>query len=190
MNNTTKLNSDVIQLWARILNQLPNARLLIFRHTIKGIAKRNLENILLESGITKERYTLRSTLPPGDSHLSLYNEIDITLDPFPWNGHITTFESLWMGTPVITLYGDRHAARMCASVLNSVDLTEYIARTQNEYIEIATRLAGQPETLTKLGTQLQKRLMQSQICDGKAFAQRIEYAFRNIWSRWCENTTL
>lgn len=186
LNNCAKLNHEVIVLWGKILDQTPNARLLIFRDTIKTIAKKKLETMLLEGGIPKERYTLQNTLPSGESHLNVYNEVDIALDPFPWNGHITTFESLWMGTPVITLYGNRHAARMCASVLDTIGLKEYIARTRNEYIEIATRLASQPETLSRLGAQLRNRVIQSQICNGKAFTKRVEHAFRDIWSHWCQ----
>ena len=90
-----------------------------------------------------------------------------------------------MGVPVVTLRGDRHAGRVGASLLSQIGLTDLIADSVEEYVEIAVALAGDPERLDDLRRSLRPRLAASPLCDGRAFARKIEAAFRHMWQRWC-----
>ena len=91
-----------------------------------------------------------------------------------------------MGVPVVTLRGDRHASRVGASLLRQVGLTDWIAGTMDDYLEIAAKLAGAPSLLTELRHSLRWRVATSPLCDGVAFARKIEATFRAMWLHWCE----
>jgi predicted O-linked N-acetylglucosamine transferase (SPINDLY family) len=112
--------------------------------------------------------------------------VDIGLDPFPYNGTTTTCEALWMGAPVVTLRGDRHAGRVGASLLSQIGLTDLIAYSVEEYVEIALALAGNPGRLDDLHRALRLRMAASPLCDGRAFARKMEAAFRTMWQYWCD----
>jgi protein O-GlcNAc transferase len=139
-----------------------------------------------ERGVAAERVELLAWLPDAAAHLAVYHRVDIALDPFPYNGTTTTCEALWMGVPVVTLRGDRHAGRVGASLLGQVGLTDLIGNSVEEYVEIAHALAGNPARLNELRRALRPRLAASPLCDGGAFARKTEAAFRRMWQRWCE----
>jgi predicted O-linked N-acetylglucosamine transferase (SPINDLY family) len=120
-----------------------------------------------------------------DEHMAIYHQIDVALDPFPYNGTTTTCEALWMGVPVVTLAGQSHAGRVGVSILNQIDLKECIAANQDEYLAIATRLAGNLDELAKLRNGLRERMMMSSLCDATGFTRMIEGAYREMWREWC-----
>ena len=103
--------------------------------------------------------------------------MDIGLDPFPYNGTTTTCEALWMGVPVITLRGNRHAGRVGASLLTRVGLQELIAENAAQYVEIGTQLAKDLDGLSKLKNSLRARMQASPLCDGKKFTGVMEDSF-------------
>ncbi len=121
---------------------------------------------------------------PGD-HLRLYERIDLALDPFPYNGTTTTCEALWMGVPVLTLAGQRHAARVGASLLGGLGLDAYVAPSVEEYIARAVALARAPAALNALRRELRARMAASALCDGPRFVLALETVYRQIWQRWC-----
>ncbi len=118
-------------------------------------------------------------------HLAAYGEVDVLLDTFPVGGHATACEALWMGVPVLTLYGSRHAGRMVSSVLTCLGLTEWVARTPEEFVKRGLEIAGDPGRLVALRSRLRERLESSPLCDGAAFTRRLEEAYRQMWQRWC-----
>ena len=94
-----------------------------------------------DRGILPERFDLTS-VQGSLRHLHDYAQVDIALDAFPWNGHTTACEAVWMGVPVITLYGDRYAGRMAASTLTALDLAELIAHSPKEFVSLAADWSG------------------------------------------------
>jgi len=122
----------------------------------------------------------------GD-HLSLYNETDIALDPFPFTGSTTTFEALWMGVPVVSLAGSTFMGRWTASMLHAVKLEELIAHSADEYVGIAARLARDPARLSALRAGLRERVLHSSICDEQRTVRYFERALRAVWQRWCRS---
>jgi predicted O-linked N-acetylglucosamine transferase (SPINDLY family) len=186
LQNLAKLNMEVIALWCRLLRAVPTARLLIFRSTLSEEAKRFLRGQFRLRGIDDNRIELARTMNTGaGGHLDVYGSVDISLDTVPWNGHTTTCESLWMGVPMITLYGTRHAGRMAASVLTRLELADLIARTPEEFIEIGARLAGNFDGLARLRRELRERMRSSALCDGATFTRTLEDTYRRLWTRWC-----
>jgi predicted O-linked N-acetylglucosamine transferase (SPINDLY family) len=189
-NNPAKLSDATLDTWARLLDRLPQARLLLKGLPFTDAATRALFlSRLGERGVTAERVELVAWLQSNAAHLALYDRVDIALDPFPYNGTTTTCEALWMGVPVVTLRGDRHAGRVGASLLTQADLTDWIAGSIEDYLEIAVTLAGDPAELKDLRRLLRPRLVSSSLCNCRAFARKIEAAYRTMWQHWCERTS-
>ena len=188
-NSPAKLSPSTLNVWARLLTRLPDARLLLKGKPFADAATGALFRARLgERGIAAERVELMGWVPGTTSHLALYDRVDIALDPFPYNGTTTTCEALWMGVPVVTLRGTRHAGRVGASLLTQVGLGEWIASSVEEYLQIAMALAKDPVQLSELHRTLRPRLAASSLCDGRAFARKIEATYRTMWQHWCETT--
>ena len=186
-NNPAKLSDATLDTWARLLDRLPQARLLLKGLPFTDAATRALFlSRLVEREVAAERVELVGWLQSNAAHMALYDRVDIALDPFPYNGTTTTCETLWMGVPVVTLRGSCHAGRVGASLLTQADLTDWIAGSMEDYLEIAATLAGDPAQLKDLRRSLRPRLASSSLCNGRAFARKIEAAYRAMWQRWCE----
>jgi protein O-GlcNAc transferase len=184
-NSPAKLSAATLDAWAQVLARLPQVRLLLKGKPFADAATRALYlDRLAERGVAPERVELVAWLP-DQAHLALYDRIDIALDPFPYNGTTTTCEALWMGVPVVTLRGDRHAGRVGASLFTTVGLSDLIAGSVEDYLEIAVALAGDPARLTTLRGSLRPRVAASELCDAPGFARKVEAAYRIMWRRWC-----
>lgn len=187
-NNLAKINVKVIDLWAEVLKAVPSSRLVIFRDTLKGTLVGYFLEQFAKRGIGKERIDLGGEVSRDTGHLSLYEKVDIALDPFPWAGHATTCEALWMGVPVITLAADRHAGRMSASSLTQAGLSHLVATSYEAFIRIARELAGDVDSLETLRMDLRRKIQASPLCDGKTFTRELEEAFFMMWKRWCSKS--
>jgi len=189
-NNFAKTGPDVLAAWARILEAVPESRLLlktaIFTDTR---ARREIGARLAEAGLPSGRVTLLARQPDRGDHLTLYGRADIALDTFPYNGTTTTCEALWMGVPVVTLAGDRHAGRVGASLLAGLGLADLVAADAEDYVAVAAALAENGARRAALRAGLRDRMAASALCDGPGFARRIEAAYRDIWRHWCDQTT-
>jgi predicted O-linked N-acetylglucosamine transferase (SPINDLY family) len=108
----------------------------------------------------------------------------VGLDPFPYNGHTTMLDSLWMGVPAITLAGRTAVGRGGASILSNAGLPGWIAGTPREYLEIAVRWAGDLAGLGALRAGLRGRMQSSPLMDGRRFAADVQAAFRRMWTSW------
>src|SRR5262249_10896293 len=160
-------------------------RILVFRNTLTGEAREYLSARFAERRIPANRFDIRNALAVGRDHRTVYGEIDISLDSIPWCGHTTACESLWMGVPMITLSGDRHAGRMGASVLSCVGVPQWIAGTQEEYLSIAVELANDCEQLAHWRHRLRQQMIESPLCDGRGFTRNLEATYRALWQKWC-----
>jgi predicted O-linked N-acetylglucosamine transferase (SPINDLY family) len=185
LHKLEKLNAYVLDLWCRIMRDVPSAQLLVSRNTLHGQTAANLRRQFADRGVDADRLAFQRVEAVNLQHMRLYHEIDVALDPFPWNGHTTACEALWMGVPVIALRGRRHAARMVASVLTATGLTDWLAETPDDYHRCAVELAGDWTRLADLRARLRDRVQASPLCDGAAFTRDLEAAFREMWHRWC-----
>ena len=184
-NNTAKLTSEVVRIWARLLKTIPGSRLFLKSQGFSDeITREHFRSQFAERGITPD-CLLFSGQSPRDEYLAAYHDVDIGLDPFPFNGGTTTVEALWMGVPVISMRGDRFVSRMGASILSTVGLGEYVADNEEDYIAKATTLASDLTRLAELRSQLRTQLLNSPLCDGPGFTRDLESAYRTMWKAWC-----
>jgi protein O-GlcNAc transferase len=179
-----RLNNGLLDQWASLLASMPVSRILIMRTTLKGSSLERVFSRFDSRGIDRSRVIIRDKVPSG-GHLAVYREIDIFLDSFPWSGHTTACEALWMGVPVVSLRGDRHAGRMVSSVLSCLDMKDCIADTKADYLAVAQGLASNIDKLEKLRATLRDRVAASPLCDGKTFTAGLERAYRTMWREWC-----
>jgi predicted O-linked N-acetylglucosamine transferase (SPINDLY family) len=180
LNQAAKLSPRCLATWARILQRLPEARLLLRARAYgdAGVARRFAE-AFARHGVSPERIELRGWA--SSAHLEAYGEIDIALDPFPYGGVITSCEALWMGVPAIALEGERVLGRYTAVFLKSLGLSELAAGDPEAYVEAAVALASDPERLAGLRAGLRRRMSASRLCNPTAFARQLEEAYRAMW---------
>jgi protein O-GlcNAc transferase len=186
LHTLAKLNSDVLDHWCRVLQALPESRVLIFRDSLSGEMRQVMELEFLHRGIAADRIELRHQVSREQGHLVVYHDIDIALDAFPWSGHTTTCEALWMGVPVITLRGRRHAGRLSSSVLTSAGHPEWIAENPDQTIDLAVKLAGDLPALARTRADLRAAVAASPLCDATAFTRGLEQTYRTLWRDWCK----
>ncbi len=185
-NNLSKVTDGVIELWSTLLQECPDARLLLkSRQLADESVRQRIVKAFQLNGIDEERLDLRARLADRQHHLALYNEVDVALDTFPYNGTTTTCEALWMGVPVITLVGALHAGRVGASLLRQLDLTDWIAHSPDEYVALVLSVAALPPERRIL----REWIAASGLTDGEGFAGRFEEALRGIWRSYCERDT-
>jgi predicted O-linked N-acetylglucosamine transferase (SPINDLY family) len=182
LNHFRKVNDGVLRVWARVLAALPRSRLLLL--SPQGRARDHVRSILASTGVEPDRidFVDRCGRP---EYLRRYCDIDVGLDVFPYNGHTTSLDALWMGVPVVTLAGETVVGRAGASQAVRVDLPELIATTPDEYVRIASALASDLEHLAELRGTLRDRLKRSVFMDGAGFARDLESAYRNVWRSYC-----
>ncbi len=184
-NNLAKVTPQVIALWAKVLAAVPGARLLLKTKALDDPdAQAWYRELTAAAGIAPERLMLAGGAPHAEL-LAAYGEVDITLDPFPYSGGLTTTESLWMGVPVITLSGETFAGRHSTSHLANVGLPELIAATPQDYVAIAAGLADDRDRLAGLRASLRARMAASPICDAQRYTRNLEAAYRAMWRAWC-----
>lgn len=184
-NNVVKINDRVLGLWARILREIPESRLIVMA-VEPGRPRDRLSAIFGQEGIGSDRIDFRSRCP-GEDYLLAHNEADVALDPFPYNGGTTSFDSLAMGVPFVTLAGDRPAGRSGVSILSNIGLQHLIARDTHQYVGIAKQLVGDPENLRTLRLSMRARLRASPLCDIDRFTRNLESLYRQWWKQWCDS---
>jgi len=187
-NHLPKITSDVVGVWSTILKLIPNSRLVLKSGPLldENISVK-CRNMFVDRGISRDRLDLFGGQPSREEHLGMYSRIDIGLDPFPYNGTTTTCEALWMGVPVICLRGDRHAARVGASIMHHAGLPELVADSRDEYIDLARTFAGDMQRLAKLRNTLRRKMRESVLMDLPLFTETLESAYRKMWIAWCES---
>lgn len=175
-NNFAKVTDEVLTLWKEILDAVPNSRLVI-KNKICSIddGRKILIDRLRSFNFPVEKVELRRY---SKSYLDEYNEIDIALDTFPYNGGLTTCEALYMGVPVVTLRGDFHGAKIGASILTAAGLPELIAQDSQEYIKKAVELAG--GNFSTYHKNLREKVSNSALMDTQKYMAKLEKLFLEI----------
>ncbi len=178
----SKFTGALFEAWGELLGRLSHARLLLKgRDFDETEVREHLLRRMGAAGVPLERVALLPRTADTASHLARYGDIDVALDTFPYVGTTTTCEALWMGRPVVTLCGDRHAARVGASLLTAVGRPEWIARDAGEYVRIATTLALEPAPLAAASAGLRGQMEASPLLDHAGQAARWMSALRQCW---------
>lgn len=181
-NNFCKVTEPALRLWADLLRDLPNSRLLL--HTLEGEHRERVRTLFTSVGVSPDRLEFVG-FQPMDAFFRLHHRIDVALDPFPYSGGTTTCDALWMGVPVVTLAGQTAVGRAGVSLLSNVGLPQLIARTPDEYVTIAQGLASDLPRLAELRATLRQRMSTSPLMDADRFASEMLAAYRMAWQEWC-----
>ena len=186
LNKPIKANAGVMAVWAKILSAVPGSRLALLASELDrdGHPQSMLTGQFAELGIDPARVLL---IPSSSRarYLEAYGQIDIALDPWPYNGHTTTLDALWMGVPVVALDWPTHVGRESSCALKLLGLTDCVAHNADHYASIAAAKAADLQALTELRLTLRERMQRSCLCDGAALTRRVEENYRNVWRNWC-----
>ena len=148
-------------------------------------AKNHVEEQFAKHGIGIDRLILEGG-EPQKQFMESHSRCDIALDPHPYAGGLTTCEALWMGVPVVTLPGETFAGRHAATHLYNAGLPDWIAKDEQDYIDIAEKWANDLEGLAELRAGLREQVANSPLTDGPRFARNLEKALRFMWEDWCD----
>jgi protein O-GlcNAc transferase len=180
-NSFRKVHAGVLALWARVLREVPGARLLLLAepHVRAGVLR-----TLAEGGVSADRVDFLARASHRE-YLERYRRIDIGLDTFPFAGGTTTLDAAWMGVPVVTLSGDTALQRAGLCIAMNLGLPDLVARREDEFIARAVALAADTQRLGQLRAELRTRLQASRLMDAPRFARSLESAYRSAWRRYC-----
>jgi predicted O-linked N-acetylglucosamine transferase (SPINDLY family) len=184
-NNPQKISSRTLDAWARILGQMPGSRLMLKYPSFDEADRRErMLRELAERSVDAGRVTLVGKVP-YEQHLGHYQQVDIALDTFPYNGTTTTCDALYMGVPVVALEGNTAASRASLCILTNMEMPELIARDADGYVELATALANDLPRLKRMRAELRPRMQRSPLCDAELVTRELEAALRTMWRERC-----
>ena len=179
-NAPFKITPTLFALWMRILARVAGSVLWLMDTNPEAVA--NLRREAGRHGIDPDRLVFAPHRPQAE-HLARYRLADLFLDSFPYTGHTTVSDALWMGLPVVTRLGDTFASRVAASLLTAAGLPETITASFAEYEELAVRLAGAPDRLGAYRDRLERGRATAPLFDTPRFARHLESAYRIMWER-------
>ncbi|MGE0564819.1 MAG: tetratricopeptide repeat protein [Pseudolabrys sp.] len=184
-NRIVKISDAALDVWCALLQEDRTARIVVKHHALGDeIVRKIMFDKFARRGIAAERIDLVDR-SERQHHLAALANIDISLDPFPQNGGVSTWESLHLGVPVVAHCGETIANRMSAAILTAIGYEEWIAKSNDDYIRIALDLARQPERLKALRSELPARIAASEAGNPVAYTRAVEAAYRTFWARYC-----
>ncbi|MBF0380775.1 MAG: tetratricopeptide repeat protein [Magnetococcales bacterium] len=185
--NPAKINAGISKVWAEILRNHSNTKLLLMYDKLDDAASvERITSYFSENGVDKERIIIKGKRSHWE-FLNMYNSVDIALDTMPYSGGLTTIEALLMGVPVVTARGETFAGRHGVSMLTTVGLKELVADNLDEYVKLVGELITDTQRLQKLKGVVRERLLQSALCDNIKFSQDLSNQLRFVWKKWCKN---
>jgi predicted O-linked N-acetylglucosamine transferase (SPINDLY family) len=189
-NNANKISCQTAELWGGLMRAVPNSRLLLKAWALADAGVNETILARLEAGgVPRDRVDVVAYAAGRDGHLATYHHVHVALDTVPYNGTTTTCEALWMGVPVITTLGDRHAARVSASLLHAVGHPEWVAKDAADFARLGAALAADRAALSGLRGSLRGQMAASTLCDARAYGERFHAAIRACWANACKDST-
>lgn len=186
-NMLPKLQEGLIKDWAAILNYVPDSKLILKNHYLRdNVAALRLLKQFEKNGVSRDRIELLHSNATTKEHLDQYQLVDVALDTYPYNGTTTTCEALWMGVPVVTLAGSRHASRVGASLMAASNLSELVAKDKAEYLSIALKLVQDTTTLSNFRRSIRSQMYNSVLCNASGFTKKVENTFTELLRNYHE----
>ena len=180
-NHLNKINNSVIKLWSRLLKKIPKSKLFLKHRSLNiDFYKNSIINKFYDCGVQKEQLILESSSPREDL-LKTYSRIDISLDPFPYSGGTTNFESIWMGVPILVLKGKKFISKCGESINHNLEMSDWIAENNESFNFKATHICSDYKKLSDLRSNLRFKALNSPLFDTKKFAKNFHEA---LWKMW------
>lgn len=180
LNNNYKITPNTFTGWMRILSRVDGSVLFLLEDN--PTAADNLRKEATLRGVDAARLVFAKRLPTSE-YLARYRYADLFLDTFPFNGGTTVSDALWAGLPVLTLPGEAFASRMATSLLTAIEVPELVAKTQEEYENLAVELATNPEQLNAIKRKLERNRLTTPLFDTRMFTRNIENAYTQMHER-------
>jgi predicted O-linked N-acetylglucosamine transferase (SPINDLY family) len=184
-NRISKISDEAVEVWSRILEQVPGSRLLIKDFALDDrLVRDNLLARFAACRLPAERVDLLGATSRTE-HLASFNRVDIGLDPFPQNGGVSTWEALQMGVPVVAKLGNSLPSRAAGSILTALGLPDWVANSDEAYVEIAAGRGSQIGDLQKLRCELPGQIKAAAAGNPVSYTQAVDDAYRAMWKRYC-----
>ncbi len=185
-NNVPKITQHTVALWSRVLNEIPGSQLLLKAPSFKDEgAIRAFKSRFSAQGIAEDRLIFRGPVGLSDM-MAEYADVDIALDPVPYNGGTTTLQAMWMGVPVVVKAGGNFVSRMGASFMTAAGLSNWVASDDDDYVAIAKRMASNRSELLNLKQGLRARLLSRPAWGIDQYVRDFEAALRSMWTDMCQ----
>lgn len=181
LNNAAKISDACLTAWSAVMNSVPNSRLVLLAGQSNAGAKR-LADRFAKAGIPRERVELVYRLP-RDQYFTAYEGLDLALDPFPYNGGVTTCDALWMGVPVLTVEGQSYASRQGMAVLEVLGLPGFVAKKPSDLAGLALSWSNRRPELARIRTGLRNRMQMSPVCDQPGYVKSFETELLKVWNQ-------
>lgn len=181
LNNSSKVSEACLEAWVKLILGTPGSRLILMGGQ-SAAGQRRLADRFMKAGILRDRVQLVPRMP-RDKYLAQYAEIDVTLDPFPYTGGITTADALWMGVPVLTVAGRTAAGRQGVMILLTLGLEEFVVTGAEDLTAVAKSWMNRRAELAQLRAGLRERLADSPLCDPRRYVRHLEAAYRDMWAK-------
>jgi predicted O-linked N-acetylglucosamine transferase (SPINDLY family) len=178
-NNAAKFSDACLEAWAGILTALPDARLVLLAGQSKAGAQRLAEKFAAH-GIAADRVTLLPRMPAA-AYFAAHGQLDVALDPFPYNGGVTSADALWMGVPVMGIAGRTYVSRQGAMLMDRVGHPGFIAESADGLVKLAKEWSEKRQELASIRAGLRERIAESPICDARRYVRNLESALRTAW---------
>jgi predicted O-linked N-acetylglucosamine transferase (SPINDLY family) len=188
LNKISKINDEVILVWSNILKSVENSKLLLKTRELDD--KKIVANIIFrfaKNKIKGDRLILKGKSKNREDSMRVYNEIDIGLDPFPFQGVTTTVEAAWMGVPVITLKGDRYLSHFGESINFNLNMNEWIAKNYKEYTSKANKFSRDLNHLSNIRKNLRQNAIKSPVFNDVDFANNFSDMLWKMWRKYTES---
>ena len=181
-NNSSKITEEVIETWSEILLNKKNSKIIIKAPSEDGeIAQEGILKKFKEFNVDNSRVLFSKREEKRNDHYKIYNKIDISLDTFPYPGVTTSFESIWMGVPVLTLKGNNFVSRCGESINSNLKMSDFIAKNKTEYINKALSLTEDINNLVEIRKSLRQKALASPLFDTDKFGQDFGDLLSNVW---------
>ncbi|MET4295367.1 putative O-linked N-acetylglucosamine transferase (SPINDLY family) [Bradyrhizobium sp. LB8.2] len=184
-NRIYKISDAAIRVWSRVMREVPGSKI-ILKHGLLDdpLLRDSLIARFVALGIAEENITCMGSTSRND-HLLAFAKVDISLDTFPQNGGISTWESLYKGVPVVAKLGNGASSRAGASIVAAVGLGDWVAEDDEGYAKIACRYAAQPSHLAKLRAELPAQIAASPAGNVGVYTREVEAGYRQFWRDYC-----
>jgi predicted O-linked N-acetylglucosamine transferase (SPINDLY family) len=184
-NRYIKIGEATLDLWARVMNALPEAKLLLEdRKADDSDAHRRIRGSLARKGIASERIEFEPAVPGHGRHMLLYNRLDIALDTIPFNSGTTACDALWMAVPLVAIDGEWAGGTIAASFLRAIGRPEWVAKNEEEYVATVCALARDVALRKELRPTQRARMMNSLLLDTAGLARAVEDAWEQMFDGW------
>jgi predicted O-linked N-acetylglucosamine transferase (SPINDLY family) len=185
-NNFNKLNEETFKLWAKILKNVKDSKILLNNHTYENIKVKDYIHSLFEKNNIPSSRIIIENGGNREKILNDYNKIDILLDTYPYGGGTTSLESAWMCVPILTISGNSFVSRGATSVNLSLGMPDWNCKNKIEYLEKAINFSSDIDLLSEIKSQLIKKRKAINIFDNVLYAKNFYFMMRNIWNKYLE----